>query len=190
MGRDQGALLSKWANRFFTATLIFPFNSLMSLKISLLFKINSLFQILGNWDTSSGASSYQEKLLIAYGNMQKMQNSVTPTLGSLNTCQLEEMALALYGPYAGGTAIASQYYIPTCNGTVNGKMCTGNWQWSINDLYDAPEQQYCAVCYVTDVRDEVFPGGSTSECTVTSPLPDPPNIALLTYCDQCLKLPQ
>jgi hypothetical protein len=34
---------------FCTDTLIAPFNSLMSLKISLLFKINSLFRILGNF---------------------------------------------------------------------------------------------------------------------------------------------
>ncbi len=138
---------------------------------------------------SAGEDSFQEKLIMAYYNMQKMQGGLTPALGALSSCQLEEMALALYGPFAGGKNLDNQYYIPTCSGTAYNyktggtKTCsTSSWQWTVNTI--TTQTPYCGVCYVAEVRTTAFPNlGSTSSCGDTSGLPDPPTN--LTNCGAC-----
>lgn len=88
------------------------------------------------WDwlsnTQSGVSLFKEKLAIA----KSIENSIRAShtnLAALGTVQRENMALVLYGPYAGGTNQGKQYYIPSCNGTVVGANCNGGkWQWKVN----------------------------------------------------------
>lgn len=109
----------------------------------------------------------------------KIQNSVSPSgaLPSLNKCQLEEMALQLYGPGGHLTKPSLQYYIPFC-GTkpqMPGQTtCSVGWQWGINTT----PLNRCGVCYVMDVRNAVPPKGSKSSCTAT----DPPTGLTCTNC--------
>jgi hypothetical protein len=118
-----------------------------------------------------GNSSFQAKLLISYNRMIAMQKGKSPALPALSPCQLEEMALAEYGPYSSPSLI-EQYYIPTCTGTRNGNNCTnGSWQWSINSSGAPPDPHphYCAVCYVMDVRASHLPDNGSSSCGSSDP---------------------
>ncbi len=128
---------------------------------------------------ADGGASFQEKLAIAYSNMVNMQEGLTPALGPLTSCQLEEMALALYGPSAAGTDITSQYYIPTCNGepvNSSGESCgLTDWQWTVNTI--TTTKPYCGVCYVANVRTSYLPGDNGTLCSAT----DPPTTTL-TQC--------
>jgi hypothetical protein len=135
-----------------------------------------------NWmqNTIDGFDTFQSKLGAAYVLAGEIQNSVNPAITQpLTSCQLEEMALDLYGPYAQG-GLKQQYYVPECqNG--KGANCTGGtWQWAINT--SKVLKTHCGVCYVASVRNTVPPGGSASMCLVMSPLPDP---AADLNCSKC-----
>jgi hypothetical protein len=133
---------------------------------------------------SVGKNSFQEKLLIVYNRMLAMQKGKSPALGALTSCQLEEMALAEYGPYSSGS-LENQYYYAACNGTPNGNTCSGgNWQWTINDSGAPPDTNFCAICYAAYVRATYLPGGSLSSCGETSGSADPPALD----CTGCTKL--
>jgi hypothetical protein len=69
-------------------------------------------------------------------------------LPALTGAQLENMALTLYGPYAGGTNPAKQYYVPGCvGGTASGTTCTGGtWQWVVNTAGNANGVAYANSC--------------------------------------------
>jgi len=152
------------------------------------------------WDwvqnTQDGVSVFQtggsSKLQTSFGLAQQLYNNYTvnsqPSLPNLTSCQLEEMALDLYG--APKKLIYQQYYIPTC---VNGKSsskrcgnymcysCTGSWKWEINTQGDPSTPNsgnLCGVCYAAAVRSAILPSGvptpSATSCTGTAPLPDPP----------------
>lgn len=110
------------------------------------------------------------KLQIAYNLANTLYGTYKPTPAALTSCQLEEMALELYGPSAGRTT-SSQYYIPKCSGTRNGTTCSVQWQWEINPVNP------CGVCYVASVRGMIpkaAPPSQATPCTGASPLPDPP----------------
>jgi hypothetical protein len=57
-----------------------------------------------------------------------------PGLPDLTAFQLENMAILLYGPYAGGHKPTEQYYTPICeDGVVKGNACIGgSWVWKVN----------------------------------------------------------
>jgi hypothetical protein len=59
------------------------------------------------WDwllnTQDGVNLFKSKLSIAYNTFAVPFEVSHPKLPGITPCQLEEMALALYGPYAGGT---------------------------------------------------------------------------------------
>jgi hypothetical protein len=141
-----------------------------------------------NWlqNTIDGFGVFQGTMNTAYRLADDEYNNYTAagtptTLPALTACQLEEMALALYGPY-GGRLESQQYLIPKCaGGTVtNTTHCSGTWQWTINNPKGHTKvikKERAAVCYVVCVRMKVHPSpptGSASMCTGTSPLPDPP----------------
>lgn len=125
-----------------------------------------------NWlqNTQDGVQGvFQNALNTADAFAVGMQTSYAPMPPDLTRCQLEEMALELYGPHPGKVESA-QYYAPQCSGKVTDKTtCSVQWQWEINTA-----KNYCGVCYVAGVRNTAPPGGSTSTCTGTPPSPDPP----------------
>ncbi len=137
-------------------------------------------------NTTDGLGVFQTKVNTAYRLADldyTLFNAVGPptTLPALTACQLEEMALALYGPY-GGAKASNQYLVPKCVGgkVTNTYSCSGTWQWMINNPKGSTEVQKKernAVCYVVCVRKKIHPSppaGSVSMCAGTSPLPDPP----------------
>jgi len=123
-------------------------------------------------------NSFQEKLENAYSlSVSILKKYPTPAGGTpltISSCQLEEMALELYGDHPGGTHLGAQYYIPRCTGGTGTKCTGGSWQWLINT-----PGNYCGVCYVWKVRTTApIGGGSTSSCPA-SPLnsADPPTLS-------------
>lgn len=112
--------------------------------------------------------SFQEKLSIAYGQAVALGKKYNLTL---NSCQLEEMALELNGPYA-ATGLQNQYYvIQTANGSSS---------WFINT------KNPCGVCYVIKVRNATpLSGGSTSSCPATPTIPADPPIDYYYDCSTC-----
>jgi hypothetical protein len=126
---------------------------------------------------TTGPNSFQSKINVAVKFANALQGSVSPAPPNLTKCQLEEMALELFGPYSGGTIISSQtiakqYYKVVCMGGTGTNCTGGSWQWAINT-----DKNLCGVCYVTDLRSKVPPGGSASSCNTTpptNPAPDPP----------------
>jgi hypothetical protein len=137
---------------------------------------------------ADGAASFQEKLSLAYTNMKMMQtglvNQDLSPFPALNSCQLEEMAVALYGDSPGGTVPNEQYYTPTCNGNpavypvpAGGSQCSSpfDWQWTVNTFTNITTKAYCGVCYVAMVRTSSLGGsGEPTSCSAT----DPPTMTL------------
>lgn len=110
--------------------------------------------------------SFQEKLNIAYGKSVALGKKHNLTLSS---CQLEEMALELNGPFAKGP-LSLQYY--------KTQLVNDSWQWLINT------DNACGVCYVIKVRNTVpLSGGSTSSCPATPSIPEDPPTNLQTQLD-------
>lgn len=141
-----------------------------------------------NWmrNTTDGSMFFQGSINTAYrladDEYTNFEAVGPPTkLPVLTACQLEEMALALYGP-DGGAKESMQYLVPTCVGgkVTNTTNCSGTWQWKINypkGSTPVQKKERAAVCYVVCVRKKAHlgtPPGSASMCAGTSPLPDPP----------------
>jgi len=109
------------------------------------------------WDwlhnTQDGVNLFQTKLSTGYSvsvTIRKLHlappaNTILPALTS---CQLEEMALALYGPFASKLP-ANLYYSAYCSGGTGISCTNGSWQWKINT---ATHKAFCATCYVSDIR--------------------------------------
>ncbi|HVA83462.1 MAG TPA: hypothetical protein VNF28_01035 [Candidatus Binataceae bacterium] len=148
------------------------------------------------WDwlhnTQDGVNLFQSKLSIAYNTFAVSLEASHPGLPGLTPCQLEEMALALYGPFAGGTnptkhpqVLNRQYYTVHCNGGTGTACTNGSWQWILNPA--APETKpYCALCYVSDVRSRIPPtGGSASSCPATPSIPLDPLFTTPSSIKQC-----
>jgi hypothetical protein len=145
------------------------------------------------WDwtknTSDGVALFQTgfpkntaKLQLAYNNANTMYEN-HPGIPALTSCQLEEMALELYGPGAAGTNLNVQYYVPKC---VNGKgsnCAGGQWQWEINLA------NLCGVCYVAAVRATVplaAPPSMATSCSASDPpFPDTAYNKTTTFEDAC-----
>jgi hypothetical protein len=141
-----------------------------------------------NWiqNANDGLNVFQTSINAAYRLADDEYTNFTgvgpPTkLPALTACQLEEMALALYGP-DGGKLESQQYLAPKCVGgsVTNTTNCSGTWQWTINNPggdNKIKKKERAAVCYVFCVRKKAHPGippGSSSACSGTPPLPDPP----------------
>ena len=146
-----------------------------------------------NWlqNTSDGVALFQtgfgggnsSKLQIAYNFANQLYEQY-PGIPSLTSCQLEEMAIELYGSNP-GKGSSAQYYSPAC---VNGKgsSCAGGQcQWQIND-----GGNFCGVCYVAAVRAAVPPSGPPSmatSCTSTDPPSPTSTYRNTTFMDACKK---
>lgn len=135
-------------------------------------------------------NSLQSKLSTAYNLSIDIQadhtNSVSAKPPNLSPCQLEQMALELYGPYPGGledtpTSLHKQYYTVKCSGGAGANCTGGSWQWVINTAGNL-----CGVCYVAKVRNNTplsMPfGSSPSSCSATDP---PTNLASLCKLHGC-----
>ncbi len=107
-------------------------------------------------------NSLQCKLGVA--NKLASQMEASHATLSLTACQLEEMAIDLYGPRPG------KYYV------------VQNGAWAINSTGD-----FCGVCYVIAVRNEVPPtGGSATSCQAPPGiLADPPTNLDSECCTKC-----
>jgi hypothetical protein len=142
-----------------------------------------------NWllNTADGFAVFQAKVNLAYSLADEEYETYTAqgnptTLPKLTACQLEEMALELYGPDAEPLE-SEQYLFPKCIGNwtnLEHNACSGTLQWAINYAKgnsQIAKKERCGVCYVASVRSKMHlgqPPGSTSMCSGTSPLPDPP----------------
>jgi hypothetical protein len=121
----------------------------------------------------NGSNSFQTKLNSAYSKEGSIQSGVSPSnaLPALTKCQLEEMALELYGPRA-SIKLVQQYYIPFCKGKPQASGQTtcvgGSWIWGVNTT----AANICGICYVIGVRNAIPPyppNGSASSCSSTDP---------------------
>jgi hypothetical protein len=126
--------------------------------------------------------STQAKLKTAYTFATELEEKYegsgnTTAIPAKTSCQLEEMALELYGPHPGSTK-TEQYYAGQCNGGTGSTCAGGSWQWAINK--PATPQERCAVCYVAQVRSEQPTGSTSSSCLAKLDIPaDPPAVANL-----------
>jgi len=98
-----------------------------------------------NWqdNASNGVALFNSKVSMAKSVAASIVSSHNG-LPALTSLQLENMALVLYGPYAGGNNQGMQYYVPSCvGGTVSGVNCVnGQWQWIANTAGNANGVQY------------------------------------------------
>jgi hypothetical protein len=102
-----------------------------------------------NWqdNASNAVALFNSKESIA-NTVAANEISSDTGLPALTGVQLENMALLLYGPYAGGTNPALQYYVPSCvGGTISGSNCVGgSWQWVVNTAGNANGVAYANSC--------------------------------------------
>jgi hypothetical protein len=112
-------------------------------------------------------NSIEQKLRISYSKVKLLQAvyGYPSTMPDLSPCQLEEMAVELYGPYSGGIEVGKQYYTGQRNSS------TGYWQWVINITGNN-----CGVCYVAHVRNEIPLSDDYPASMCPGSPPDAPNI--------------
>ncbi len=127
-------------------------------------------------------NSLQCKIGTAHARELAIEAAAKNSLPTLDACQLEEMALELYGPKPGGTNLAKQYYSKHCVGGTSATCQNGSWQWQINTT-----RNLCGVCYIISVRNEVPPtGGSVTSCQPPTGISaDPPTNLNSLCCAKC-----
>jgi hypothetical protein len=128
--------------------------------------------------------SIQCKLGTANSRASKIEAGAQNSLPSLDSCQLEEMALVLYGssPPHPGTNLAEQYYTKSCVGGTGATCKNGSWQWTINKFGNL-----CGVCYVIAARNEVLSSWvSATKCQPPAGISaDPPTNLTSECCARC-----